>query len=263
MPTNSLERALELLELLDRMPGGLRNADMCRELDIPPSTASYILTRLEHGGYVQRDRKTRRYHMGLSVVALAHGALRDLGIRSFSEPVLYRLASYTGLSAGIGVLRRNSVLIVDRVEGREARNRAAGARVSDTRTREHREIGRELPIHTNALGKVLLAYLDPESREELLRDMKLERITPKTIVSKDRFVAEIEAVRNQGCATALEEHYPGVRALSVPILDATGSVIAALALNGGIAEPIWRDQKTLMEPLQIAAVEIARRSLQV
>lgn len=263
MPTNSLERALKLLELLERVPGGLRNADMCRELDIPASTASYILTRLEQGGYVQRDPKTRRYHMGLSVVALAHGALRDFGIRSFSEPVLYRLAGYTGLSAGIGVLRRNRVLIVDRVEGREARNRAAGARVSDTRTREHREIGRELPIHTTALGKVLLAYLDPESREELLRDLRLERITWKTMVSNARFITEIDEIRNQGYATALEEHYPGVRALSVPILDATGSVVAALALNGGVAEPVWRNQKTLMEPLQIAAAEISRRSLQL
>lgn len=263
MSTTSLERALKLLELLERMPGGLRNADICRELDIPASTASYILARLEQGGYVQREPKTRRYHMGLSVVALAHGALRDLGFRSFSEPVLYRLASYTGLSAGIGVLRRNCVLTVDGVAGREARNRAAGAHVSDTRAREHREIGRELPVHTTALGKVLLAYLDAESRKELLLDLKLERITSKTIVSKDRFRAEIEEVRNQGYATALQEHYPGVRALSVPIMDAAGSVIAALALNGGIAEPIWRDQNALIEPLQIAAAEISKRVLQM
>ena len=261
MPTNSLERALNLLELLERMPGGLRNTDICRELEIPASTASYILTRLEQRGYVQREPKTRRYHVGLSVVALAHGALRDLGFRSFSEPALYRLARYTGLSTGIGVLSRNCVLIVDRVEGREARNRAAGAHVSDMRTREDREIGRELPIHTTALGKVLLAYLDPESREELLRDLRLDRITSKTIVSQDRFLAEIEEIRIQGYATALEEHYPGVRALSVPIRDAAGSVIAALALNGGIAEPVWHNQKALIEPLQIAAVDISKRAL--
>ncbi len=42
--------------------------------------------------------------MGLETIALAHGALRELGFRSCAEPVLYRIASETGLAAGIGVL---------------------------------------------------------------------------------------------------------------------------------------------------------------
>jgi len=260
MPTNSLERALALLELLEQIPGGLRNAEISRRLKIPASTTSYILARLEQRGYLQRNAETRRYQIGLRTVALAHGALRDLGFRSIAEPVLYRLANDTGLSAGIGVSQGNCVLIVDRVEGREVLNRVIGTRVADGRTREQRDIGRELPIHATALGKVLLAYLADEAREELLLRLKLKRSTPNTIVSKSRFLEEIEAVQKQGYATASEEQYLGVRALSVPIFDATRAVRAAVAVNGGIAESIWRDQSALIELVKIAATDISKRA---
>ena len=259
MTTNSLERALALLELLEQAPGGLRNADICRHLQIPASTTSYILAKLQRRGYVRRNVDTRRYQIGLQLVALAHGALRELGFRAIAEPVLYRLSGDTGLSAGIGVLQGDSVLTVDRVEGREVLNRAARERGSDSRTREQRDIGRELPVHSTALGKVLLAYLEPQAREALLRGLKLQRITPKTITSRDRFRAEIVAVQKQGYAIAIEEQYPGVHALSVPIFDG-GAVRAAVALNGGIAEPVWKDTSALIELVKIAATDIAKRA---
>lgn len=260
MTTNSLERALDLLELLEEHPAGMRNAEISRRLHIPTSTTSYIVTRLEQRGYLQRDPETRHNRIGLRVVNLAHGALRDLGFRAIAEPVLYRLAHDTGLSPGIGVLDGNHVLIVDRVEGREVSNRPSDARASDSRTREQRDIGRELPIHATALGKVLLAYMDEEARDELLSKLSFERVTPRTIVSKSRFLAEIKKAREQGYATSVDEQYVGVRALCVPIRDASGAVRAAVSLNGGTTEAVWRNENALIELVKIAATDISRRS---
>src|SRR5579863_2912433 len=50
--TNSLERALALLETIEKTPGGLRNAEISRQLHIPKSTCSWILARLERQGYL-------------------------------------------------------------------------------------------------------------------------------------------------------------------------------------------------------------------
>ena len=260
MPGNSMERALELMELLEAFPGGLRNAEISRRLDIPTSTTSYIVSRLEQRGYLQRDPETRRYQVGLRVVALAHGALRELGFRAIAEPVLFRLAHDTGLSPGIGVIEGTHVLIVDRVEGREVSNRGNSAHGSDSRTREQRDIGRELPIHATALGKVLVAYMDSEAREELLGKLEFERVTSKTIVSESRFRDEIEAARKQGYARSVDEQYMGVRALCVPIRDAAGTVRAAVSLNGGTAEAVWRNEGALIEMAKIAATDISTRS---
>ena len=170
-PTNSLERALALLKLVEQTPGGLRNVEISRALEIPKSTCSYIAQRLVREGYLILDEETGKYKLGLATVALAHGALREIGIRSVAEPALYKLTSETGLSAGLGVLERGRVLLVDRVEGPRfvddavATATVGARRRSRYRVRDQRDIGREMPAHTTALGKVLLAYL---SRREVL-----------------------------------------------------------------------------------------------
>ena len=202
--------------------------------------------------------------------ALAHGALRDMGIRSIAEPALYRLASETGLSAGIGVLERGRVLIVDRVEGaefvRDAVEIAAGAPdpwpgvARKYRIRAERDIGRELPAHSTALGKVLMAPLAREEALALIPERGLARQTRKTIVSKARFMEELALVRKQGYATADEEHHAGIRSIAAPIFGASSTVTAAVALNGGLAEAAWREPAVLVERVKAAGREISRRA---
>lgn len=252
-PTNSLERALLLLDLIEKTPGGLRNADISRQLAIPRSSCSWILARLDRQGYLSRDEDSGRYRIGLKTIALAHGALRDLGFRSYAEPVLYRVASETGLAAGIGVLESGHVLLVDRVEPPEL---ARQNRIPE-RPRDQRDIGRELPAHSTALGKVLLAYLPRPELIAYLDESVLTRRTAKTIVSRERLRTELREIRQQGYAIADEEHDLGLRALSAPIYDLSGTVRAAISLNGSPAAPIWREPRSLIEAVMAAAQDIS------
>jgi DNA-binding IclR family transcriptional regulator len=268
LATNSLERALALLKLVEGAPGGLRNADISRLLKIPRSTCSYIAGRLAREGFLERDPATGNYRIGLAAVALAYGALREVGIRSVAEPALYKLTSETGLSAGIGVLKGGRVLLVDRVEGPgfvkgalEAAERGSGrSRDATYRGRAQRDIGRELPLHSTALGKVLLAHLRREQAAELLARHELPRITPRTIVSRNRLLAELDAVRAQGYALADREADAAIRALAAPIFDAAGAVRAAVSVNGSPADPGWRDLPELVKRVRDAARDISRRA---
>jgi DNA-binding IclR family transcriptional regulator len=255
--TNSLERALALLEMVEKTPGGLRNAEISRRLQIPKSTCSWILTRLERQGYLTCDGDTSRYRIGLKTIALARGALRELGFRSWAEPVLYRIASETGLAAGIGVLEGSQVLIVDRVEAPEF---SGGERFIQERPRDQREIGRELPAHSTALGKVLLAYLSRGALVTCLDELVLTRRTPNTILSRADLLLELRKIRRRGYATADEEHSSGFRAIGAPIFDFTGAVPAAISLNGSPAVPIWRAQRKLVALVTGAAREISRNA---
>ena len=92
------------------------------------------------------------------------------------------------------------------------------------------------------------------------RELALARSTPKTIVSKSKLMAELETVRRKGYATAEEEQYLGVRALSAPIFDATRSVRAAVSLNGSLDEPAWHDPQALVELIDEAAANISKRA---
>jgi IclR family acetate operon transcriptional repressor len=258
--TNSLERALDLLERIEQTPGGLTNAQISRDLQIPKSSCSWILARLERKGYLARD-PAGRYRIGLTTVALAHGALRDLGLRSIAEPALYQLASQTGLSASIGVLERGRVLLVDRVESRAfmddlVRAAASGGRRmrNAIRLREQRDIGRELPAHANALGKVLLAWLDREQVLKIIDEQGLRRATPKTITSAARLFHELERVRELGFATSYEEQYPGICAVGAPLLDQNGEVNAAISVTGSPSAANWREPTELVARLKAAAL---------
>ncbi|HJT87831.1 MAG TPA: IclR family transcriptional regulator [Bryobacteraceae bacterium] len=268
--TNSLERALAILEMLERTPGGLRHGEISRQLQMPKSTCTYITERLAERGYVVRDGHSGRYKIGLTTVALAHGALREIGVRSIAEPALYKLASDTGLSAGIGVLERGRVLIIDRVEGsefvRDAVETAEGmALAAEMRRRKYRErqdrdIGRELPAHTTALGKVLLAHLPREEAAELLARQELARQTKRSITSRAKLMRELDLVRKQGYAISDEEQSPGIRAIAAPIFGPAGTASAGVALNGSVAEAAWRDADLLVERVKAAGREISRRA---
>jgi DNA-binding IclR family transcriptional regulator len=267
--TSSLERALVLLKVIEQTPGGLRNTDISRLLKIPKSSCSYIVSRLEREGYLIKDAVSKRYKIGLTPVALAHGALREVGIRTVAEPALYKLTNQTGLSAGIGVLQGGRVLLVDRVEGprfvdraiRIAAGRPARAGpAASYRVRAQRDIGRELPAHSTALGKVLLAFLSRQQVLGLIARYGLARSTATTIVSKKRLLAELDLVRKQRYAIADGEVYPDLRALSVPIFDADGEVRAAVSVNGNPTEPVWDDLPELVRTVQEAARDISRRA---
>lgn len=257
-PTNSLDRAIGMLDLLRLHPIGLTHVELCRSLGLPSSTCSYITARLERHGYLRRDPESRRFCLGLKMVALARGALHGLGFRSIAEPVLHRLAAETGLSIGIGIAQGTHVLLVDRVDGPEVIDEVVTSQKSRAQAREHREVGRELPFHTTALGKVLLANMPPEDLDRLLPKLRLQKRTRTSILSEQELRHQLAEVRKQGFATSQREHYVSVSALAVPLKDAAGVTRAALSLNGSPDSPAWADPARLAALMKTAAREIAR-----
>lgn len=240
--TNSLERALAILEFVAHKSGGLTNAEISAHFDVATSTTSYILSRLEREGYLRRDPATGRYEMGLKIVALSHGALRDMGLRRVAEPILHRLSSETKTSALIGVLERGRVMIVDKVEKPDL------ARIDI-------DIGVRYPAHSTALRKVLLAHLPERQLAHLFDHYGLPKVSPKTIDSRARLLEELKTVHQQGYATSDGELYLGIRAVAAPIFDAAGEVSAAVSATGVTASV---EEETVISKVKTAAREISR-----
>ncbi len=241
--TNSLERALAILEFVAHKSGGLTNAEISAHFKVATSTTSYILSRLEREGYLRRDPENGRYEMGLKIVALSHGALRDMGLRRIAEPILHRLSSETRISALIGILERGRVMIVDKVE------KADLARID-------MDIGVRYPAHSTALGKVLLAHLPENQILSLFDHYRLAKTSPNTIDSKSRLLAELKTARQQGYATSDGELFLGIRAVAAPIFDALGEVPAAVSVTG---VTVSVDDRHIINSVKVAAREISRR----
>jgi DNA-binding IclR family transcriptional regulator len=272
LATNSLERALVILQLIGKTTGGLTNQEISLDLKIARSTCSYILSRLEREGYLVRDKASGKYRIGLKTLILGRGALREVGFRVVSEPTLYRLATETGLAANLAVLEGDRVLVLDRIEGFafvkaaiEESHKIQGPGSPSTLqevkgrqepTKEYREVSFELPVATTALGRVLLAYLPPERIHDFLNSGAKKR--PKSEGAQD-LLPELENVRKRGyCMMHFEPHNESC-SLAAPIFDASDTVKAAVSVSCKRHLSIWNDEHALSEMVKEAAWQVSSK----
>lgn len=223
MTTNTaVDRALSILEAVAQSERGLTNSQISRQLDIPKSSASYLLRTLEQRGYLRKPGG-QRYEIGLKVLGLGQSAMRGVSLRRASRAVLPRLVEETGLTAHVAILDHGRPVYIDRAE------KPGFIKINTW-------VGRELPVHSTSVGKVLVADLAFEELTSILDRDGLERTTHKTITERSDFLAEIDRVREQGFAVDDEENNLGVRCIAVPIRDAAAQVVGALGVSGATSQ---------------------------
>jgi DNA-binding IclR family transcriptional regulator len=239
-----LLRALAILELIAHTSGGLTNAEISRRLKIATSTTSYILSRLEREGYLKRDPEYGRYEIGLKVVAVAHAALREMGLRRVAEPVLHRMVAETNYSGLVAVLECGLMMIVDKVEARP------------DLVKIDLDMGVRYPAHSTALGKVLLAHLPAEEVTEIFNRYTVGARPVKSAQFRKRMTEELADVKANGYAISDGELFPGIWAVAAPIFDSRGTVRAAVSATGGCSV---KENNDIKARVMCAAREISLR----
>jgi DNA-binding IclR family transcriptional regulator len=244
-PSVAVERALRILERVAESSGGATNASLSRALEIPKSSASYILRTLERRGYLKRDTESGRYLLGLKLLGLSRGVLSHLDIRQAARPFLQALVNRTHVTCHLAILDAGEAVYIEKVD-------APGFIKMDT------WVGRRMRVHSTSVGKALVSHMDESEVEAILRQNPMEKRTPKTITSLARFFKELESVRALGYAVDDEENNPGARCVGVPIFDAPGHVVAAIGLSGTTAQVTQSNLPKLAELLQETARKISR-----
>src|SRR5271165_5340663 len=211
-PSTAVERTILILEAVGQREGGMSNADFHRKLKIPKSSASYILRTLEQHGYVRRDRDNGKYRLGMKVLSLSRAALSGMDIREAALPIMRHLVDQIHLTTHLAILDHGEAVYVEKVE-------TPGFIKMDT------WIGRRMEVHSTAVGKALLAYLDSKERDVILRHRGgLKKLTTHTITTLPRLLNELERVRELGYAVDDEENSLGARCVGAPIFNGEGNV---------------------------------------
>jgi DNA-binding IclR family transcriptional regulator len=120
-------------------------------------------------------------------------------------------------------------------------------------------VGGRSPAHASAMGKVLLASLQPAEVLRLLGGRQLKRFTPTTITDRRRLGRELETIRRQGFALDNEEAFPGIRCLAAPLRGRAGRVLAALSLTVPAQRMGARRQAELKDWVMDTAARISDR----
>lgn len=216
--SNAVERALSILEIISESNRGLSNSDLSRRLEIPKSSASYILRVLEKRNYLQRD-EGGKYRLGLKLVSLTRESLTHLDIREIAKPILEKFLQKSRLAeAHLAVLDNGHAVYIEKAE-------------SQSFVKMDIWVGHRLPIHTTAIGKALIAFSSEEQVLQILNLHGMEKKTGKTIINKQKFLQELKKVRERGFAIDNEENADGVRCVAAPVFDESGKVIASLGTS--------------------------------
>jgi IclR family KDG regulon transcriptional repressor len=223
--STSVQRALEVLEAIAEAPSDVGISELSRQLDRPKSSIHRSLVNLERRGLVERDPVSSRYAAGLRLLALGSGLTHRLQFGTALPPgtsaIFRRAVNRVGETGYLAILDRNEVLYIDSVEGGDILRATA-------------PVGTRRPVFCTAVGKVLIAGLDPAAQARVLGPGPFEPRTPKTVTDPKQLERDLEIIDAQGYAVDVEEYAEGLVCLGAPIKDHVGRVIAAIGLTGPI-----------------------------
>lgn len=213
----SVERAISILFLVCESDLPLRLADISRRVSLDKATTLRLLNTLVQQKLVQQEAESRRYLPGSDISRLHSFWGSDL--RNVSRPHLEKLIHDVEETVCLITARGIERVCIDALQpDRELRIVAA--------------IGRALPIHTGASGRVFMAYKSEEEVESILDELPLIPITENTITDRHYYRNQIREVRQQGFAFSISDVTEGSAALAAPVLDHNGSVPAVIVIRG-------------------------------
>lgn len=210
--TQAVDRAATLLVEVLQSDESVTFGDLTSTSQLPKSTVSRLLTSLERHGLVRRGSDAS-IHPGPVLTRYAESRRTDLLLR-VAQPHLSRLGDLTGETINIAVAGSQAVEQIAQVDSRYMLGAVNW-------------VGREVPFHSSALGKVLLAYGAAQ-----IPSGRLERHTDKTITNRPELEADLVKVRRNGYAVADSELEPGLVAIAAPIVEPGGAVVAAVSVTG-------------------------------
>lgn len=212
----SADRVMAVLDLVAKR-GALPFSEISESLALPKSSAHSLLRTMEARGYLSIDEE-RRYRLGSRIWELAQAFHEVDDLRTLMKPLMDEVVERTGETVQLAILDGISAVYLALSESPHPMKLTSRA-------------GARLPAYTSAIGKALLAALDPEEAARRLDGAQLDKLTDHTIVSVPALLEELERTRERGYGVDDEEFAIGLRCIAVPIRDLDDKVVAAISVS--------------------------------
>jgi IclR family acetate operon transcriptional repressor len=212
--TTAIDRGAELLVRVLESAEPVALAELASASGIPKSTASRLLSALERQGLVEQEGERGRLRPGPAILRVAERNLLERNVVELAAASLDALGEFSGETINLAVPAHQGVEHIAQVESRHFLG--AG-----------QWLGRSVDYHCTAVGKVFMAF-----GRATIAPAPLAQLTPQTVISPARLREELETVRAESFATAVDELEIGLAAIAAPVHGAGGEVVAALSISG-------------------------------
>nr|WP_217168602.1 IclR family transcriptional regulator [Streptomyces sp. AC512_CC834] len=235
-----VERVTLIMDLFEGRTARLTLEEVARSTSLPRSTAHRILDQLVRLCWL--DHTGLGYALGRRALGFGGGDGARSRVREAAAGRLHQLQIQTGLVVHLAVLDGAEVYYLDKVGGRFAE--AVPSRV-----------GGRAPAHSTALGKAMLAWLEPEDVEARAGEA-IGRLTQRTICDMGTLHQELDRIRRRhGLAFERGECFPDIACAAAAVRGPEGP-IAAISLVGGASSPLEK-----IAPLVVDAARQVSREL--
>ncbi len=215
MSVQSVERAVALL--IASAPGGRSLTELATEVDLPVSTAARLLGTLCELGVVSRE-PDGGYGPGAVLQGLAIGMDRTASLRALTDASLVDLVGVTGETCGMSIAVGDEVRYIAEVSGSNL-----------IQVREFTNY--QLPLHIVSSGLVILAHW-PAALVERYLEQPLEEFTAKSVIDPALIRTRLDRIRSDGFCWTREEFAEGISSVAAPVLDFSGTPVAAIHCHG-------------------------------
>src|ERR1700740_3384170 len=212
-PTPALEKGLDILEMFASEPTGLTKSDVARKLGRTISEIFRMLLCLGERGYIAQSPGTDRYNLTFHLFKLAqeHPPIKRMTMQAL--PIMQQVAHELNQSCHLGVLNGGQVVIIAQVD-------------SPVSPGFYVKAGSIVDLMHAATGHVILAHIPAEQRN---RAVEMWQNQTGNRVPKD-LDEHLEKIREQGYEERDSYQIRGVVNITYPVLDETGSAVAALTV---------------------------------
>ncbi|MFF0536144.1 IclR family transcriptional regulator [Streptomyces coelicoflavus] len=240
LPPSMVERVTLIMDLFEGRTARLSLEEVARCTRLPRSTAHRILDQLVRLRWLEHTGLG--YGLGRRALGFGGGDGAHSRIREAAAARLHQLQLRTGLVVHLAVLDGAEVYYLDKVGGRFA------ATVPS-------RVGGRAPAHSTALGKAMLAWLEPEDVEARAGE-SIGRLTQRTICDMGTLHQELDRIRRRhGLAFERGECFPDIACAATAVRGPDGPV-AAISLVGDAWSPLEK-----VAPLVVDAARQVSREL--
>jgi IclR family pca regulon transcriptional regulator len=213
----TLAKGLSVIRAFGKDSPAMSVSEVAKLTEMTRAAARRFLLTLHALGYVECDG--RSYRLAPKTLELGFSFLSSHSWLSIASPLLEMLKADLGESVSLTVLENADVVYLIRFPA----NRVMTLTM---------EVGSRRPAYCTAMGRALLGELQEPDARRILEASELKAYTSHTITEKDALMEAFRKARRQGYAIIDQELEDGLVAVSVPLRDARGIVLAAANVCG-------------------------------
>lgn len=240
LPPSMVERMSLILDAFASPTTRLTLGQVARATHLPRSTTHRILDQLVKLNWLAQT--TFGYCLGSRALDLGGGDRLDNELRAAAAPHLHDLLLRTGMVAHLATLDGSDAYYLDKIGGRFA-------------TTVPSRVGGRAPSYCTALGKSMLAWLEPEEVDQLLAG-RLDRFTQRTIGDLGSLHQELHRIRmRNGLAYESGERFPEISCVAVAVRGPEGP-LGAISLVGDLTAPVERIAPLVLNAARAVSEEL-------